>query len=379
MKKILSLVLMLAMLMTAATALASEGETINVGCLQDITGPTSSLGNMVRAGAQWAVDEINANGGVGGKQINLIVYDTKGDVTEAINAYTRAVTSDNVSAIIGPPVANIALAIAPESENNDVPVLGFAIDPKCQVKPDGTPYKNIFAFQPSSVQQGAIMAKYAIKNGFKKFGVIYNEGNAYSVSLQAPFIETATQAGGEVAKVVTYTANDKDFKTLLQPIVDAGVDAIFVPNYTQELILIAQQARALGYEGALICGLDACPPFNTLFGEPCDGIYFINNIDGTEESIVAMIAAVKEKTGIDATNKFFLGYDVANILKGIFETVGTAPADVRTAVENVTGYKGLTGNITIDPATHMPKGLEMVMFKYEDVNPVMQERYSADQ
>ena len=79
---------MLAMLLTVTSAFAA-GETINVGCLQDITGPTSSLGNMVTAGAQWAVDEINAAGGVNGKQINLIVYDTKGDVTEAINAYTR--------------------------------------------------------------------------------------------------------------------------------------------------------------------------------------------------------------------------------------------------------------------------------------------------
>ena len=195
MKKMLSLILALVMLLSVAGMAMAEGETINVGCLQDISGPTSSLGNMVTAGAQWAVDAINAAGGVGGKQINLIVYDTKGDVTEAINAYTRAVSSDAVSAIIGPPVANIALAIAPESENNNVPVLGFAIDTKCQIKPDGTPYKNMFAFQPNAVQQGTIMAKFAVKNGFKNFGVIYNEGNAYSVSLQAPFIETATAAG----------------------------------------------------------------------------------------------------------------------------------------------------------------------------------------
>jgi len=369
---------MLAMLTTVATGLA-ESETINVGCLQDISGPTSSLGNMVTAGAQWAVDEINANGGVDGKMINLIVYDTKADVTEAINAYTRAVSSDKVSAIIGPPIANIALAIAPESENNDVPILGFAIDSKCQLKTDGTPYKNMFDFQPNSTQQATIMAKYALKNGFKTFGVIYNEGNAYSVSLQEPFIQTITANGGEVAKVVTYTSNDKDFKTLLQPIVSADVDAVFVPNYTQELILIAQQIRALGYEGKLICGLDACPPFNTLFGEACDGIYFINNIDGTEANVQDMLAAVKEKTGIDATNKFFLGYDVANILKGIFETVGTDPKAVRDATEQVTNYQGLTGNITIDPATHMPTGLEMVMFTYDDTTPVMLERYSADQ
>ena len=377
MKKALSFILMLAMLLTAVSALAAD-DVINLGCLQDISGPTSSLGNMVYSGAKWAVDEINANGGVDGKQINLIVYDTKGDVTEAINAYTRAVANDGVSAIIGPPVANIALAIAPESENNNVPILGFAIDTKCQVKEDGTPYTNMFGFQPNAVQQGSIMGKYAIKNGFGKFGVIYNEGNAYSLSLQAPFISTVTEAGAEVAEVVTYTANDKDFKTLLQPIINAGVDAIFVPNYTQELILIAQSARDLGFEGALICGLDACPPFNALFGEPCDDIFFINNVDDTEASLQAMIKAVKEATDIDATNKFFLGYDVANILKGIFEEVGTDPVDVQKAVENVTDYAGLTGNITIDPATHMPKGLEMVMFKYEDVTPIMLERYSAD-
>jgi branched-chain amino acid transport system substrate-binding protein len=378
MKKVLSLVLVLTLLLGMSSAFAAKSDAINVGLLQDVSGPTSSLGNMVTAGAQWAVDEINAAGGVNGQMINLIVYDNKGDVTEAINAYTRAVNSDKVSAIIGPPIANIALAIAPESENNNVPILGFAIDSKAQVKPDGTPYKNMFAFQPSAAQQGTIMGKYAIQNGFKKFGVIYNEGNAYSVSLQAPFIETVTAAGGEVAKVVTYTKNDKDFKTLLQPIISADVDAVFIPNYTQELILIAQQIRALGFEGALINGLDAAPPFNKLFGEPADGIFFINNIDGTEASIVDMVARVKEKTGIDATNKFFLGYDVANILKGIFEEVGTDPAAVRDAVENVTGYVGLTGTITIDPATHMPKGLDMVMFTYEGSTPIMLERYSAD-
>ena len=377
MKKALLLLLSLAMLLTVSSALADEG-TINIGCLQDISGPTSSLGNMVTAGAQWAVDEINANGGVNGQMINLIVYDTKADVTEAINAYTRAVSSDNVVAIIGPPIANIGLAIAPESENHDVPILGFTIDSKCQIKADGTTYKNMFCFQPNSTQQATIMAKYALKNGFEKFGVIYNEGNAYSVSLQGPFIETIEAAGADVAKVVTYTANDKDFKTLLQPIVNADVDAVFVPNYTQELILIAQQIRALGYEGSLICGLDACPPFNTLFGESCDDIFFINNIDGTEANVVAMLADVKDKTGIDATNKFFLGYDVANILKGIMETVGTDPVAIRDATENVTDYAGLTGNITIDPATHMPKGLEMVMFTYDDTTPVMLERYAAD-
>ena len=356
---------------------APAGEIV-VGCLQDISGPTSTLGKMVEAGAKWAFDEINAKGGVNGQMIKMITYDTKADVNEAINAFTRAVTTDKVSVVIGPPVANIALAIAPISEQYNVPVVGFSVDLKSQVKPDGTPYKNMFAFQPNATQQSEIMATFAIEElGLKKFGAIYNQGNAYSISLLNPFLDTVQRLGGEVVEPVPYQPGDKDFKTLLGKIIEQDVDAIFAPNYTQELILIVQQVHALGYEGKLINGLDANPPFNTLLGEPADNIYFINNLDPAETKNAELIKAVKEKTGIDATNKFFLGYDLGNVLAKIMGEVGTDPTKIRDAVENLKDYPGYTGNITIDPATHTPTGLEMVMFTYKGSDPVMLQRYSV--
>ena len=376
---------------TAANAASSGTETtkgeettdgeILIGCLQDITGATSSLGQMVQAGAQWAVDEINENGGVNGKKLVMNTYDTKADVTEAINAYTKAVTSDKVSIIVGPPVANIALAIKETSEQYDVPVMGLAMDPSAQLKADGTPYKNMFCFQPNAIQQGTIMAKYAMKNGFQTFGVIYNESNAYSLSLKDPFITTITENGCTVdeKQQVAYNANDTDFKTLLAPIVNADVDAIYAPNYTKDLVNIVTAARALGYEGAIICGLDACPPFNTMLGGSSDGVYCINNVDDTEPELQKMIADVKEKTGVEATNKFFLGYDIVKIAAKSLEETGTEdPAALRTAIENVKDYEGLTGTISIDPKTHMTTGLEMVMFTYEGTTPKMLERFSAD-
>jgi branched-chain amino acid transport system substrate-binding protein len=356
---------------------APSGEIV-VGCLQDISGPTSTLGKMVEAGAKWAFDEINAKGGVNGQQIKMITYDTKADVNEAINAFTRAVTTDKVIVVIGPPIANIALAIAPISEQYNVPVVGLSVNVKSQVKPDGTPYKNMFAFQPDAAQQAEIMATYAIKeNGFKKFGVIYNQGNAYSVSLLTPFVETAKALGAEVVEPVPYAPTDKDFKTLLGKILTQNVDAIFMPNYTQELILITQQARALGFKGALIAGLDANPPFNTLLGEPADGIYFINNLNPAEPKNADLIKAVKEKTGIDATNKFFLGYDLGNVLAKIMGEVGTDSTKIRDAVESLKDYPGYTGTITMDPMTHTPTGLEMVMFTYKGSDPVLLQRYSV--
>ena len=212
---------------------APEGDIV-IGVLQDITGVTSTLGKMVQEGAQWAADEINAAGGVNGRKIKLVTYDTKADVQEAINAFNRMATTDKVSAVIGPPVANIAIAIAPISEQYDVPVLHFAIDDRASIKDDGTPYKNMFLFQPSAKQQGAIMAKFAVvEQGLKKFGIIYNQSNAYSVSLLEPFKTTAESLGAEIVEEVPYQPNDKDFKTMLNKLISAGAEAIYAPNYTQ--------------------------------------------------------------------------------------------------------------------------------------------------
>lgn len=125
------------------------------------------MGLSVQKGAQAAVDEINANGGINGKKIVMNTYDTKGDVTEAVNSYITAVTVDQVSLIVGPPVANIANAIKETSEGYDVPVVGLAMDPACQTKSEGVPYKNMFALQPSATTQGDIMAAFAVKNGYQ--------------------------------------------------------------------------------------------------------------------------------------------------------------------------------------------------------------------
>ena len=147
-KKLLAILMTMAMTFSLAACGSDSGETkedsgggketsgdeIVIGCLQDITGSTSGLGISVQKGAQAAVDEINENGGIDGKDVVLKTYDTKGDVTEAVNAYITAVTVDEVSLVVGPPVANIANAIKETSESYDTPVMGFAIDPTCQLK-----------------------------------------------------------------------------------------------------------------------------------------------------------------------------------------------------------------------------------------------------
>lgn len=359
---------------TSATEESSGGEIL-IGCLQDITGSTSSLGISVQAGAQAAVDEINANGGINGKTLVMNTYDTKGDVTEAVNAYITAVTVDEVSLIVGPPVANIANAIKETSEGYDVPVVGLAMDPSCQLKEDGTPYKNMFCLQPSADSQGEIMAAFALKNGYKTFGVLYNQENSYSVSLLDPFLDRLAEDGVTVddSMIVAFGAADTDYKTLLQPLVSANVDAIYCPNYTQQLVAIVTAATELGYEGKIIAGLDAAPAFNTTYGGDCSNVYYINNINTEDPEIAAKIAEIEDT--VSAPNKYFLGYDIVMAADAISKN-GTDYEALHSAFENLS-YEGITGTITIDPATHMPTGMSMFMYTYDNQTPVMLEQFAG--
>lgn len=357
-------------------------EKIVIGLLQDITGKTATLGKMIEAGVKYAVEEINAAGGIDGKMIEVITRDTTGDVTVAVNAFELLATQDKVNAIVGPPVANIGLAIAPISEEYDVPVLGFAIDTKTLQKEDGTTYKNMFLLQPSDKQQGNIMAKYAIEEiGSKKIGIIYRNDNAYSVGIANAFREHVNGTdveGVEIVEEVQYIASDSDFSTMLMKLMAAGADTIFAPNYTQELLAITQQARAIGYQGRIINGLDAAPPFASLAGDAANGVIYINNITESDPKIAEIMAKYKAESGVDATNKFFLGHDVTNILYKVIKEVGSDPVAIRDAVENLTGFEGLTGVSSIDPKTHQAPGLEMFVHEIVDGQSVMLKRYAAD-
>lgn len=379
MKKVIAMILVLVMALSlvacgGGSASEESGELL-VGCLQDLTGSTSSLGKSVQAGAQAAVDEINANGGIAGKKIVMKTYGTKGDVTEAVNAFVTAVTVDKVSVIVGPPVANIANAIKEISEDYNVPVVGLALDPSCQIKADGTPYKNMFCLQPSATSQGMIMAAFAVKNGFKTFGILYNQENAYSVSLLEPFTSKLAESNITIddSLIVPYGAADTDYKTLLQPIVSAGVDAIYCPNYTQQLVAIVTAANELGYTGKIINGLDAAPNFNTIYGGDCSNVYYINNMNTEDPDIAKKIEAIPD---VAAPNKYFLGYDVIGAIAQCVESVGTDPAALQGALENL-NYEGITCTIKIDPNTHMPTDCFMFMYTYDNQTPVMLEKFAG--
>ena len=388
MKKILVVLLVLGLMVTAVgcgnnTEQKQSGDTseqIFIGNMQDMSGPTSVWGAAVTSGIEMAIEEVNAEGGINGKELKLITYDTKLDVQEAINAYNRLATSDKVSAIVGPPISNIGIAVAPVSEDKKVPLVGSFLDERATTKEDGTPYKYMFLMQPSAGQQAQIMAGYGLeKQGLKKFAVLFNQANAYSVSLSKPFIDYVNNNGGEVVIEETYNASDKDFKTQLAKIKNENPDAIYAPNYVQELTLIVKQARALGIDVPILGGLDAAPPFADLAGDAANKVLFPNNFAPDEPQLQEVYNAYKDKHGEEPLNKVFIGYDSMLLIAQALKESGSAdPQAVAEALANIKELEGTTGTISISPDTHRPYGLSMVMFQIEDGKYVAKERYLTE-
>lgn len=377
MKKALSILLALAMVLSFC-CFAFADDDIVIAILQDTTGGTATLGKSVQKGAEDAIADINAAGGIAGKEVKFIEYDTAANVDTAIAAYIKAVTVDEVDFIIGPPIANIVSGLKAMTASFDVPMIALAVDPNCYRDETGTVYPSMFCTQPSTVVQGTIMAEFAIQNGFEKFGVFYTKDNSYSVALLDPFINTIREKGADLAddNIIGYNSTETDIATLIKPLIDAGVDAIYCPNYTAPLVLIKKTCDQLGYTGAIITGLDGAPAFNTQVDADCSNVYYINNIDVYEEETSAMIA--ERCTEVGAPNKYFLGYDSMMMVAKVMEEVGTDAAAVSEKLAAIS-YDGMTGVIALDAESHMPvEGTPMFMYKYDGTAPVMLQKYPAD-
>ncbi|MFT4173329.1 MAG: ABC transporter substrate-binding protein [Rhodocyclaceae bacterium] len=353
----------------AWSGLASAAEIV-IGNLQDLSGPTSVLGNAVTRGAELAVERINAAGGHKGDKIKLVTVDTKGNVQEAIKAFTRLVDHEKAVTVIGPPVSNIGLAIAPIANQKKVSVVGSFIDPRVTVQENGEPQPSMFLIQPTSTQYAEIIASYANeKLGFKKFAVLYDQSNAFAVSMLKPFKDYIEKRGAKVVAEEMYTKSDKDYRAQLNKIKASGADVLYIPNYTQDLVITVKQAKQIGLKVPMVSGLDAAPPFASLVGDPeaANNIYFANNFSDKEPQLTEVREAYRAKFKEDPINKAYLGYDtITTVLKAADLGGGASSAQIIAGLSKVKDVQGTTGVITLSPKTHQPVGLSMVMYKIEN-------------
>lgn len=247
--KALSVLTAAAMCMAAMTGCGSKsgsadngasGDVYKIGGMGPLTGDGASYGLSVKQGAQIAIDEINAAGGVNGKLFELIFEDDQSDAEKAISAYNK-IMDENVTAILGAVTSGCSIAVADESVKDGI----------LQVTPSGsaqdcTKNDNAFRICFTDPLQGKTMADYIADQGFKSAAIIYDVGNEYSKGITDAFIEEATARGMNIAAQESFNTGDVDFRTQLTKIKGTDADCIFLPIYYAEVAAISEQAKTIG-------------------------------------------------------------------------------------------------------------------------------------
>lgn len=377
MKKWMVLALAVAMVMSMALTgcgeNGGEGETIKIGVNYELSGAVATYGQSSIDGVQLAIDEINAAGGVGGKQIELVQMDNKSDAAEVVSVATRLMTEEGVVAVIGPATSGNFKAELPIAEENKIPVLSgsatandVTVDYKDGEIVAGTTKEYAFRICFSDSYQGVGMANYAFKKlGAQKVAVIQDKSSDYAEGLAASFIETFQSLGGTIVAQEAYTTGDTDFNAILTSLAGKDFDAIWLPGYYQEVGLIIKQARALGIDVPVLGadGFDS-PVLAELAGENAlHDVYYSNHYSSLneDETVTAFIEAFKEKYGKEPDAFNALGYDAAKLVCDAIERAGEAtPEAIQQALASTADFKAVTGTLSIDENHNAQKALVVI-------------------
>jgi branched-chain amino acid transport system substrate-binding protein len=331
------------------TNCADPGGTIKVGVYGDLSGQTSSFGQSTKNGSQMAADEINAAGGINGRQVQLIHEDDQGEPGKAATVVAKLINQDQVRALIGEVASSNSIAAAPNAQEAQVPMISpSSTNPK--VTQIGDYIFRVCFIDPF---QGEVMAKFAYNTlKARRAAILYDSNADYSKGLVQFFKQAFNKLGGEIVMEQAYAQRDRDFTGQLTAIRDVKPDVIYVPGYYQEVGVISKQTKQLGINAPLLGGdgWDS-PQLWDLGGDALNGNYISNHysVDDPSPEIQKFVAAYKAKFGNPPDALAALAYDAMMVLAdAIRRANGTECTALRNAIAQTTNFKGVTGVISIN-------------------------------
>ena len=273
----------------------STAAAFKIGGTGPLTGDAAIYGNAVKNGAQLAVDEINADGGINGKQIEFKFEDDQNDSEKSVNAY-NTLKDWGMQMLVGTVTSTPCTAVVEETHKDNM----YQLTPSATAV-ESIQYDNAFRICFSDPSQGTASADYIADNSLAtKVAVIYNSSDVYSSGIYQNFATEAQAKGLEVVAAEAFTADSKtDFSVQLQKAKDSGAELVFLPIYYQEASLILTQADRMGFD-------------TTFFG--CDGLDGILDVEGFDTSLaegVMLLTPFTADAQDEKTQTFVKAYEEA--------------------------------------------------------------------
>ena len=366
----------------SAAGSAASGDTIKVGVLGPMTGDVSVYGLAVINGATLYLEQVNANGGVNGKQLEVITMDEQGDATQAVTCFTK-MCDQGITALVGDVTTTPTLALAAESADYNMPMVTASATAEAVTydAETDTVNENVFRATFTDPFQGIKMADYAYqKLGYTQAAVIYLKGADYNEGLAENFVKEFESLGGTIVDQETYAEGDVDFKTQLTTILGKNPQVVFCPNYYQDVGQILAQAESIGLTVPFLGGdgWDGLEGYAT--ADQLKDAYFCANY--AKGSNTEFESAYKEKYGEDYPNGFApLGYDAAMTVVYGLQAAEDAGLEAGTdeykqavidAIASGT-IDGITGTYTFDEHHNPVKQTAILCF--DGATPVLKEMF----
>ena len=383
MKKFISVMLVAAMAVTALTGCGSnsgssskkDADKYYIGGIGPTTGAAAIYGTAVKNGAQIAVDEINAAGGINGKQIEYRFEDDQNDAEKAVNAY-NTLKDWGMQMLVGTTTTAPCIAVAGKTASDNV----FQITPSAS-SPDvlSSGNGNVFQVCFTDPNQGVASAQYIAENKLAtKIGIIYDSSDVYSSGIEEKFEAEAKTQGLNIVSKAAFTADSKtDFGTQLQKAKDAGADLLFLPIYYQEASIILKQADTMGYKPKFfgVDGMDGILTVENFDTKLAEDVMLLTPFaaDAKDKTVQNFVKTYKEKYK-DTPNQFAAdSYDAVYALKAAIEeskaTTDMSASDMCDALKGaMTKIKmqGLTGGkdgLTWNESGEVTKSPKAVIIK----------------
>jgi len=336
----------------------AAAQTIKIGGLFAVTGPASFLGEPERNTAQMVVDEINNAGGIKGNKLQLIVYDTQGDATKAVQAATRLIKEDKVVAIIGPSTTGDSMAVIPVVEKAQIPLISCAAGSKITDPVKKWIFKTA---QNDSLAVGRIY-EHLKKKGLTRVALL-TVSDSFGSSGREQLKAQAAHYGIQLVSDDTYGPKDTDMTSQLTKIRSNQPQAIICWGTNPGPAVIARNAKQLGLKTPLFMSHGvSSKKFIDLAGEASEGIVLPSGkvlvadlLPGGDKQKKSLMAFVKDyQNHYKAEGDHFGGHawDAMMLLKQAIELGGDSPNAIRNELEKTRNFAGIGGVFNLSVQDH---------------------------
>lgn len=341
-------------------------ETIKLGVVGPLTGGYANYGLSVQHGAQLAVDEINAAGGVNGKQLELSAQDSQGDPESAVAAYGKLMDW-GMNVFLGGVLSGETASVVAAAKADDMFIMettGSA--DKCI---DGNDKAFRICFYDS--YQGTAAADYLKDNALAdEVGVFYQSDNDYSAGLYNAFVAECEKTGVTIKETQTFTtATNTDFSTQVNALVNSGVKVVFIPIYAEEASTFLTQAKGKFAEDVYFFGADG---LDGILGKVSQDVTIADNVlmmtpfaaDSAAANVQAFVSAYQ--ANYNATPDQFAAdaYDAVYVVKAAVEAAGgsTSGAELAAVMTSLT-VESVTGTMTWNADGNTNKAASAILYK----------------